>query len=507
MTPAETTLRNCEHLINQRKLRQAEALLEPLMEALPDHIGVRILMGQLRLAQYRLTEAADQFSKAISLGPESPALHRELAKCYLYGGDLDQAIEQYQQAVALRPQLPESHHSIGDMLRRQGQLDAAEKQFRKTISERPTYTLTYAALADLVKFSADDPLFETITSLLNRDTVPAGDKQHLHFALGKMNDDIGNFDAAFDHYQLGNRLANRRFSTSKNHRLINTIIDYQEYPGTDVVTADVATGSGQAVPIFVLGMPRSGSTLVEQILASHPQISAAGETPFIKNILDLASETIDAGEEYPHLLRHLYGASRKELAAEYLRRLALAARAPADAIRLVDKMPVNFLYIGVIIALFPQARIIHTRRHPLDVCLSCYFHNFSTGLNYTFDLENLGRVFQDYQRLMGHWQALYPDNILDLEYETLVTNQEEKSRELLEFVGLDWDPACLNFYDTQRPLGTASLAQVRKPVYQSATYRWKNYASQLQPLAEILGIDIGADIARQNSQRQAETNR
>ncbi len=441
-------------------------------------------MSQLRDAQYRLPESIAYLQQAIDQQPAHVALHRELAARHIHAGEHSLALAQYHQAIDLQPDLPESRHPIGDMLRRIGDLDGAEQQFRETIDQHPTYTLTYAALADLVKFEPADPLFNTIDSLIASGTIPAGDRQHLHFALGKMFDDIGEFDTPFGHYQQGNQFANRRFSVSKNRQLIKDIITHWDQP----VPAPKTDQPAKSGPVFVLGMPRSGSTLIEQILASHPDVSAAGKTPFIKNISDMATEAIGSGIDYPHYREQLTPALLKELADEYLHRMARLVGANSAHAWLVDKMPVNFLYIGLIIALFPNARIIHSRRDPLDVCLSCYFHNFSGGLNYTFDLTSLGQVYLDYLRLMRHWQALYPENILDVEYETLVDNQERESRKLIDFVGLEWDPACLDFHTTRRPLGTASLAQVRQPIYRRSLKRWHNYAEQLQPLAKILGV-------------------
>jgi len=199
MSPLEKTLRECDRLISDKRLARAEQLLKPLLAQHPENIPLLVIMSQLRDAQYRLPESIAYLHQAIDLQPAHVALHRELAARHIHAGEHSLALTQYRQAVDLQPNLPESHHSIGDMLRRIGDLDAAEQQFRQTIRQHPTYTLTYAALADLVRFEPADSLFTTINSLLTGGTIPAGDRQHLHFALGKMYDDIGEFDTAFDH--------------------------------------------------------------------------------------------------------------------------------------------------------------------------------------------------------------------------------------------------------------------------------------------------------------------
>ncbi len=236
-------------------------------------------------------------------------------------------------------------------------------------------------------------------------------------------------------------------------------------------------------PVFILGMPRSGTSLVEQILASHPQVHGAGE---LNNIMRLESgmpDLVGGGKRFPDGLNKLTQEHVDELASHYLEHLAELS---PDALRVTDKMPNNFLHLGTIQLLFPDARIIHCMRDPLDTCLSCYFQNFFAQHPYTNDLGHLGAYYNGYERLMAHWKQTLDLPIFDIRYEDLVENQETKSREMIEFIGLEWDEACLKFHENKRIGRTASYDQVRQPIYKGSVARWRNYESHLEPLRKAL---------------------
>jgi hypothetical protein len=241
-------------------------------------------------------------------------------------------------------------------------------------------------------------------------------------------------------------------------------------------------GISSELPLFIVGMPRSGTTLVEQIVASHPQVFGAGELRDVERIaLSLAAHLgNDVG--YPSCLAKAPAEAVRAMAERHLHRLTALA---GGSVRIVDKMPTNYLHLGLIATLFPQARIIHCRRGPLDTCVSCYFSYFR-GLPFAWDLEELGRYHRSYDSLMAHWKAVLPLPVLDVSYEELVDNQEAISRRLMEFCGLDWDERCLAFHETPRPVHTASTMQVRQPIYKSSVGRWRRYEAHLQPLVRAL---------------------
>jgi hypothetical protein len=245
-------------------------------------------------------------------------------------------------------------------------------------------------------------------------------------------------------------------------------------------------GVSSELPVFIVGMPRSGTSLVEQILASHPSVMGAGELRDIGRCAERLKTRLNSTEDYPACLVELDQETASELAEQYLERLKSIC---TDEIRVTDKMPGNFLRLGLVAMLLPGARVIHCRRHPLDVCLSCYFQDFirRSGLSYAFDLQNLGEYHTQYAKLMEHWRHVLPLRLLEVDYEQLVDEPEKMSRHLVEFCGLPWDPACLEYHKTQRNVWTASSWQVRQPIYTQSVGRWKHYETYLQPLKNALG--------------------
>ena len=244
-------------------------------------------------------------------------------------------------------------------------------------------------------------------------------------------------------------------------------------------------GSGiEAAPIFIVGMPRSGTSLVEQILASHPEVFGAGELPYIDHIALALGKHAEGTAAYPACLPNIPDSAFKGFAESYLKE---ALGAAGEAAVVTDKAPLNFRHLGLILLLFPKARIVHCRRDPLDTCLSCFFQNFAAGQDYSFDLRELGRFYRDYREMMSAWSEVLPAPVFDLVYEDLVADLEGVGRSLLSFCGLDWHPDCARFFETRRPVLTASRVQVRQPVYSSSVGKWRRYAAHLGPLVEALG--------------------
>jgi len=245
-------------------------------------------------------------------------------------------------------------------------------------------------------------------------------------------------------------------------------------------------GSQSELPVFIVGMPRSGTTLVEQILASHPMVHGAGELDYMRRIMQTLPERLGVQRPIPECAANIDTALAERIAEEHLQHLREHS---ASALRITDKTPSNFLRLGLIALLFPKARIIHCQRDPLDTCLSCYFLRFGQGQAFAYDLDDLGRYYRDCARLMEHWRRVLPSPLLEVPYEALVADQEGWSRRLIAFLGLDWDDRCLAFYRSERQVKTASVWQVRQPVYASSIGRWRRYAKHLGPLFAALGIE------------------
>jgi tetratricopeptide (TPR) repeat protein len=397
----------------------------------------------------------------------------------------NEAVVLMERALELYPQASHFHHNIAGVYRRMGRLGDAEREFRAAIERKPDYGEAYQGLAEMVKFKADDPLIEMIQAQLEREELDDRLRSYFHFAAGKICDDVGQYKAAFKHYAQGNRLAKRKFDSNGFRGQVKDAL-YVYNKGLQKLNA--GAGLASEVPTFIIGMPRSGTTLIEQILASHSQVFGAGELNDMKAIAALASQASAFKVEYPNCIPGIPKAQYTLLGEEYLRRVRQIA---GDKVtRIVDKHPLNFQYVGLIFSMFPNARIIHTVRNPLDTCLSCFFQNFSKGQDYSFDLKTLGHFYNDYRRLMEHWETIYPDRIYTISYGDVVSNQKEETIKLLEFMGLEFEDSCIDFHKTQRKVNTASFLQVRMPIYSSSRRRWVNYVDELQELGRIIGVSV-----------------
>ena len=305
----------------------------------------------------------------------------------------------------------------------------------------------------------------------------------LHFAAGRLLDRVGSYDEAFENYRIGNRLFGADFSCRD---LANTVDKHVAVYNKEFMRRAPRASHGSQRPVFIVGMPRSGTTLVEQILSIHPEVYGAGELEDINWMAISLPKTLASSSSYPDCVPELTVDACDQLAAQYLDRLS--ALAP-DAARLVtDKMPGNYFHLGLVVLLFPEARIIHCTRDPLDICLSCYFQSFIQANNhqYAYNLEHLGCAYRQYQRLMNHWKHVLDVPFMDVSYEELVADQERVTRELLAFCGLPWDERCMRFYESKRNVVTASYDQVRRPLYSSSIGRWRHYEKHLEPLRRAL---------------------
>ena len=311
-----------------------------------------------------------------------------------------------------------------------------------------------------------------------------------HGVVAAAYDDAGDYDVAFGHYKAGNDLkkAASLYQADATSTYVDRVIATF---GTEFFARMDRAGSQPELPVFIVGMPRSGTTLVEQILASHPQVHGAGELDYMRQITQalperLAPDSVGGQQTFPECAAKIDTALAERIAEEHLQHLREHS---ASALRITDKTPSNFLRLGLIALLFPKARIIHCQRDPLDTCLSCYFLRFGQGQAFAYDLDDLGRYYRDYARLMEHWRRVLPSPLLEVPYEALVADQEGWSRRLIAFLGLDWDDRCLAFYRSERQVKTASVWQVRQPVYASSIGRWRRYAKHLGPLFAALGIE------------------
>jgi hypothetical protein len=324
-------------------------------------------------------------------------------------------------------------------------------------------------------------LISVIEEQLDDPEITKHDAMYCHFALGNLLHAARSFDPAFENYLAANALQRESFSydADETRQFVDRFI---EVYNRDYFGRNRSFGSTSCLPVFIVGMPRSGTTLIEQIVSSHPSAHGAGEIEAVAGIYRSIAHRLGFAEPEPECMSVLNKEMIEEYSARYLRDLTLHC---PSAARITDKFPQNFFAIGLIKTLFPDARIVHCQRNSLDNCTSLFFHCFNT-FKATFELTELGQYYRQYQRLLSHWEDLFPGEILTVQYEDLVMNQESVSKQLIEYIGLEWDENCMEFQNSDRNTSSPSNVQVRQPIYETSINRWKDYERQLQPLIEVL---------------------
>ncbi|MGK7902581.1 MAG: sulfotransferase, partial [Hormoscilla sp.] len=464
----------------------------------PDYPEAYNILGAILFSLGKFAEAEKAARKAIASQPDRPEAYTNLGAILHNQGRLPESEAALKQAIALKPSYAEAHKNLGVVLKNQGKLAEAEAAFREAIACEPGYAEVFKHLGELKKYSDTDAQqrdggalgdIAAMEKLISQSGTSSEESMNLYFALGKAYEDIGNYDRAFDYFTKGNQM--KRQSLKFDIANIESYVKRTIEVFTKSLFAQYGkVGLASDLPILIVGMPRSGTTLVEQILASHPQVHGAGELPYLNQLTNklaraLSVEVKGAKLPFPESLTKINASKQLRKAGElYIKSLR---KHDADARYITDKMPDNCFRIGLLHLILPQVKIIHCLRNPADTCLSCYQKLFAQGQNFSYDLKDLGRYYQLYHRLMQHWHTVLPGHILEVQYEDVVASQEKKAREILEFCGIAWDDACLNFHQTDRTVKTASAAQVRQPIYTTSVQRWRRYEKQLAPLLEALG--------------------
>ncbi len=364
-----------------------------------------------------------------------------------------------------------------------GEIDSAVECFEGTLQRRPRDFESYGFLADARTFRERPALLDTMEALLDQPGLGSLQRSNLHFAAGKIYDDLRDPDKAFRHFELANRLSHRRADLDAVESEVSMLIETYtkaDFPG---VVEERATGF---VPVFVVGMPRSGTSLMEQIISSHPLGAGVGELPDIRMIHDRLNGLLAGKGGYPRGRSHLDEPDVAALATRYRKTVSGLLGPVEPGTRAVDKSPLNFWHLGLIADLFPDAKIVHMRRDPLDTCVSCYFTQFLSQQEFAFDLEQLGRYYLQYAKLMSHWAEVMPQRFITVDYEALVRDIPGQSRRVTDYLGLEWDEACAAPHRSRNIMQTASARQVRQPVYTTSIGRWKPYRAFLDPLIRVL---------------------
>ena len=473
------------------RLAKATILYQRILLLEPDLAEVHNNLGHALKTLGRLDAAEESFRRAIALEPDNAQAHCGLGTVLLDLGRSIEAAVAFGQAIALKPDFAAAYNNLGLALKEAGQLAAAARVAERAIRLAPRKTSYYLNLAEVRSFTPGDPYLTTLEALAGEAaSLPVDDRIHLHFALAKAYEDLGRHDSAFAQLVAGNGLKRGRLSYDEAASLAR-MDRVRELFTADLIGAQRDCGERSRVPVFIVGMPRSGTTLIEQILASHPAVSGAGEVKLLDRAAGMVRDKLPGTPAFPDMVSLMGGEHFRALGGLYL--AELTRRAPGAA-RITDKMPSNFLFAGLIHLALPDATIVHAVRDPIDTCVSYFARQFVEGQEHTYDLAELGRHHRGYQAVMAHWhRVLPPGRILDVRYEDVVADLEGAARRLVAHCGLAWDARCLDFHRTERTVQTASAAQVRRPIYQTSVARWRRYERFLGPLLAALAVPSGAE--------------
>jgi predicted Zn-dependent protease len=467
----------------------AETLLAFCLELAPDFHLARHSYANLLFRRMRFSEALAEIDKVLDAEPGRPSHLLLKASILAQVGDADEAIGIYDAVLQQYPNQSRTHLSKAHALKTVGRQADAVAACRTAIECQANLGEAYWSLANLKTFTFDDADIARMRAELAGDLASRDDYLHLSFALGKALEDKGEFDESFRHYVNGNAARRRtvHWDAGEHHAYIEKIAEFFR-PALFESTSQ--SGNPSPAPIFIVGLPRAGSTLLEQILASHSQVEGTMELPDILSIARRLGgrNAHDRASRYPEVLEELTAADLEALGAEYLERTAVHR---SGAPYFIDKMPNNFPHIGLIHLVLPNAKILDARRHPVACCFSGFKQLFANGQNFSYTLEEIGRYYRDYADLMSHWDSILPGRVCRVDYEGIVENTEAEVRRILDYCSLEFESACLDFHRTERAVRTASSEQVRLPIYKHAVEQWRNYEAHLAPLIEVLGSANG----------------
>jgi tetratricopeptide (TPR) repeat protein len=502
--------------------QDAVPIYQTVLRLQPNNVKARVGIGQVMMAKGELAAAADWFNQALSFdGDHVPALcglaetlrlcdqpdeaiplcerairvdgkyqaYRILSDALSEAGETKRSEALVRESAERFPNQPEARIALGAALAAKGEQEGALAAYRSVLAIQPGHPLALARLALILGKRLPDDERAAAEAAIDQ-PAPIDQLASLHFGLAHVEDELGNFARAAEHLKHANALDKSHRENHGRQYSSQTSAKYSENVIAAFTLESLAhlSGSGNPSeqPVFVVGMPRSGTTLIEQILASHPRVVGVGEQKFAHRSLQRLPGVMGVDLDPLDCFSRATAPQIRTCADWHLERLR---RIGGEADRIVDKMPENFVYLGWISVLFPKARIIHCRRDLRDVALSCWMTNF-TSVRWSDDLHNLASRIKEYQRLMAHWENVLPSRILTIDYEKLVVEQESESRRMIEWLGLAWEPACLEFHRTQRTVRTASLTQVRQPIYSRSIGRWRHYRDVLRPLLDELSLEL-----------------
>jgi len=455
-------------LKKQGKLEEAIEAYNKALSLKPDYAEVYNNMGVALQDQGKLEEAIEAYNKTLSLKPDYAEAYYNMGVTVQDQGKLEEAIASYEKALTLKPDYAEAYTNMGVALQEQGKPEEAIEAYNKALAIKPDNAEVHRYLSSLIKYKPENAQVTLIGEMIQRSDLEDDDRCHLHYAYAKMKEDLGDLDIAFENYVAGGKLRQKiLFYDFEQDKLIfnqikNTAPKLKEFAFNKSIKAATNT------PIFILGMPRSGSTLVEQILSSHSKVNGADELPFLSRFGGLLS----------HGNQIINSENVLQMRNAYLNELDKVSN---ECPFVTDKMPQNFLHIGLILKALPEAKVIHVKRDPAATCWSNFKHHFSSkGLGYSYNLNHTVSYFKLYQDLMNFWEQQYSDQIYHLDYDKLTLEQEPETRKLIQYMDLDWEDTCLSPQENKRSVRTASQQQVREKVYTGSSQAWRKFEPYLK---------------------------
>jgi tetratricopeptide (TPR) repeat protein len=490
--------------VAQQKDVEALRVLGEVLKVAPTNVQTLLMTARIQLRRGAHQPAEQASRAALRQEPENAEALTVLGQILHETDRYDGALELLERAVAANPNSAEARNFYGVALKSMGRLDEAREHILDALRRNKMMYGGYANLSDLVDFSKGegDELFQRMDSIFR--TARNAEAPHLlalHFAYAKALDDRGEHERALQHYITGGRMkrAQLDYKESDTHGFFDSI--REAFPKEAFENRKFA-GLEDERPVFIVGMPRSGSTLAEQILSSHPDIYGAGEVKYLSMALGRLRDRFPSLPKYPEMMGKITPAQLDIAAKNYQKSLTQGA---GDAKRITDKLLTNYFFLGLINLLFPNAKVIHTRRDPVDTCLSGFTKLFKDDMPHSYDLAELGRYYSKYRELMEHWEKVLPKGFMTtVVYEDVVADTEKEARRLIEFLGLPWNDKCVDFHKSDRPVKTASVAQVRKPIYKTSVKRWMKYGDGLQPLIEAVGAKVDKPAAKTKAKAKSK---
>ena len=516
LNPIQEQLATAMQHFTRGEIEEAEQICREALKKQPDDVNGLRLLASIASKMEQKEDAIVLLERAVELKPKFAGAWGDLAESYTeiesYGKALDAvqrviqlqpdlpfgfmirgsilgkmsdhqgSIEAYHQALKIEPDHLGSNMGLGNILKTVGSYDESVAAYKKCIEIQPLFAEAYWSLANLKTYTFDDSEIKAMQEHVQNKAMPPSNKAFFHVALANSKEKEQRYDEAWEHFETGNNMRRKEeiydsVQTQVTHDALIEVFD------KEFVESKKNMGSQSDAPILIVGLPRSGSTLVEQILASHSKVEGTKELPDLSLLGRKLTKSKPRGIKYPDAVKEMTNEEFVEFGDDYL---TTTKRYRTDKRHFIDKMPNNFAHIGFLKLILPNAKVINAMRHPLDSCISSYKQLFYKGQSWSYDLFEIGEYYLEYQRIMDHWHQLFPGEILDLQYENLIANQEKETRELLDYCGLEWEDECLKFYETKRSINTASSEQVRQPIYKGAMHAWKNYESHIGPLITTL---------------------